>query len=49
MPVRHVSQIAEALGLPPVPGGPPERNGADAAAILDAWVGRIRRADPRRT
>ena len=45
-PVLHVSQIAEALGLPPVPGGPPERNGAEAAAILDAWLADIRGVEP---
>ena len=42
VPILHVSQIAEALGLPPPPPGSPVRDGADAAAILDAWLGRIR-------
>jgi hypothetical protein len=42
VPILHVSQIAEALGLPPPPRGSPVRDGADAAAILDAWLGRIR-------
>ena len=45
MPVLHVSQIAEALGLPPPAGRSPARDGADAAAILDAWVGHARATD----
>jgi hypothetical protein len=41
MPVVHVSQIAEALGLPPPPGGSPVRDARDAAVILDAWLSHI--------
>jgi hypothetical protein len=44
LPILHVSQLAEALGLPPPPAGSPERDGADAAAILVAWLGHLRRA-----
>ena len=40
-PVLHVSQIASALGLPPAPSGDPQRDGADAAVILEAWLGHI--------
>jgi hypothetical protein len=29
-----------------VPGGPPDRDGADAAAILDAWLARVGNAAP---
>jgi hypothetical protein len=36
-PVLHVSQIAEALGLPPEAGGSPAEEGAAAWAVLDAW------------
>ena len=42
MPVLHVSQIAEALGLPPPPGGSPCRDAQDATVILDAWLSHIR-------
>lgn len=38
MPVLHVSQIAEALGLPPPLGGSPLRDAHDATVILDAWL-----------
>jgi hypothetical protein len=41
--VLHVSQIAEALGLPS-PAGDPKRDAADAAAILDAWIAALRDA-----
>ena len=41
-PVLHVSQIAEALGLPPPPGGSPLRDAHDAAVILDAWLSHVR-------
>jgi hypothetical protein len=44
-PVLHVSQIAEALGLPPPPSGDPLRDGRDAAAILDAWLSELRASD----
>ncbi len=44
VPVLHVSQIAEELGLP-VPASVPERDGADTVTILDAWIDAIRRAD----
>jgi len=37
VPVLHVSQIAEALGLPASPSGHPLQVGEEAAAILDAW------------
>jgi hypothetical protein len=37
-PVLHVSQIADALGLPPPPAEPASREGADAATILGAWI-----------
>jgi hypothetical protein len=39
--VLHVSQIAQALGLPLPPPGEPLREGRDAKAILDAWVGHL--------
>jgi hypothetical protein len=42
VPVLHVSQIAEALGLPPPPGGAPAREGAEAAALLALWIERLR-------
>lgn len=42
MPVLHVSQIAEALGLPPPPGGSPLRDAQDATVILDAWLSHLR-------
>ena len=45
VPVLHVSQIASALGLPPAPSGDPQRDGADAAVILEAWLGHIRELD----
>jgi hypothetical protein len=45
-PVLHISQIAETLGLSSAPGGPPGRDGADAAAVLDAWLRHVREADP---
>ena len=40
-PVLHVSQIAEALGLPPPPGGSPLRDAHDSAVILDAWLSHV--------
>jgi hypothetical protein len=43
LPVLHVSQIAEALGLPSPPGDP-GRDAPDAAAILEAWIGELRNA-----
>ena len=42
--ILHVSQLAEALGLPPPASGPPARDAADAAAVLDAWLDRLRAA-----
>jgi len=42
--VLHVSQVAEELGLP-VPASVPERDAADAATILDAWIDGIRGAE----
>jgi len=39
--VLHVSQIAEALGLPPPTSGQPLQDGRDAAAVLDAWLGHL--------
>jgi hypothetical protein len=42
VPILHVSQLAEALGLPSPPSDSPGRDGADAAAILEAWLGRLR-------
>jgi len=44
-PVLHVSQIAEALGLPAPTSGSPSRDGVEAAAILDAWIAILREAD----
>jgi hypothetical protein len=44
-PVLHVSQVAEALGIPPPPSGSPGRDAAEAAAILDAWIGVVGEAD----
>jgi hypothetical protein len=41
-PILHVSQLAEALGLTPPAASPPGRDAADAAAILDAWLDRLR-------
>jgi hypothetical protein len=41
----HVSQIAELLGLAAPAAGSPARDGAEALAILDAWLVRLRRAD----
>jgi hypothetical protein len=41
-PVLHVSQIAEALGLPAPPGGSPAREGDDALSILRAWIDAVR-------
>jgi hypothetical protein len=41
-PVLHVSQIAEALGLPAPPAGSPAREGNDALAILRAWIDALR-------
>jgi hypothetical protein len=38
IPVLHVSQIAEALGLPLPAAGVPLRAGRGAAAILEAWL-----------
>jgi hypothetical protein len=38
IPVLHVSQIAEALGLPLPSTGLPLRAGRDAATILAAWL-----------
>jgi len=43
-PVLHVSQIAELLGLAAPRAGSPVREGADALAILDAWLERARSA-----
>ena len=40
-PVLHVSQIAEALGLPPPPGGSPRRDAHDATRILDSWLSHV--------
>jgi hypothetical protein len=37
-PVLHVSQIAEALGLPAPAGGSPAQDGQDALAVLRAWI-----------
>ena len=44
-PVLHVSQIADALGLPPPLSGHGLRDGRDAAALLDAWLSELRAAD----
>ena len=44
-PVLHVSQIASALGLAPAPSGDPQRDGTDAAVILEAWLGNIHELD----
>jgi hypothetical protein len=41
-PILHVSQIAEALGLPPPPAGSPRHEAEEAAEILRAWIERIR-------
>jgi hypothetical protein len=41
VPVLHVSQIAEALGLPSPPSVAPLRDGRDAEAVLDAWLGHL--------
>jgi hypothetical protein len=41
VPVLHASQIAEALGLPLPPSRAPLRDGRDAEAILDAWLGHL--------
>jgi hypothetical protein len=41
VPVLHVSQIAEALGLPRPASEDPQRDGTDAAVILEAWLGHI--------
>lgn len=38
VPVLHVSQIAEALGLPLPPSSVPLRDGRDAETVLDAWL-----------
>jgi hypothetical protein len=40
--VLHVSQIAEALGLPAPPGGSPVEDGDDALSILRAWIDALR-------
>jgi hypothetical protein len=45
VPVLHVSQIAAALGLPQAPSGDPQRDGTDAAVILEAWLGHIHELD----
>ncbi len=41
-PILHVSQVAEALGLPSPPASSPGRDGVEAAATLDAWLGHLR-------
>jgi hypothetical protein len=41
-PILHVSQIAEALGLPPPPAGPLRHEAEEAAVILRAWIDRLR-------
>jgi hypothetical protein len=43
--VLHVSQIAELLGLAAPRVGSPERDGAASVVLLDAWLGRVRRAE----
>ena len=43
LPVLHVSQIADALGLPS-PVGDPGRDAADAATILGGWIAELRTA-----
>ena len=45
IPVLHVSQIAEALGLPPPAPGSALRDARDAAVVLEAWLGHLRCAD----
>jgi hypothetical protein len=40
--VLHVSQIAQALGLPPPTAARPLRDARDAGALLDAWLAAIR-------
>jgi hypothetical protein len=45
VPVLHVSQIAEALGLSPPPSGHPLRDGRDAAIVLGAWLSDLEIAD----
>jgi hypothetical protein len=45
VPVLHVSQIAEALGLPLPPSGHPLRDGCDAATVLSAWLSDLGTAD----
>lgn len=44
-PILHVAQIASALGLPAPPGLERARLAWDIAAILDAWVERLRGLD----
>jgi hypothetical protein len=41
-PVLHVSQIAEALGLPAPPGGSPARDAEEALTVLGAWIETLR-------
>jgi hypothetical protein len=43
-PVLHVSQLAEALGLPAPPGGSPAQEGEDALAVLRSWIDALRGA-----
>jgi len=45
VPILHVSQIAAELGLPAPPGLERARLAWDIAAILDAWVERLRGID----
>lgn len=40
-PILHVSQLAEALGLEPPPGGDAGRLAHDCGAILDAWLAEL--------
>ena len=41
VPILHVSQVAEALGLPPPPGGSARDEGEAAALVLAGWIERL--------
>jgi hypothetical protein len=41
-PVLHVSQIAEALGLPAPPSGSPAQEAEEALTVLGAWIDTLR-------
>ncbi|HST25249.1 MAG TPA: hypothetical protein VLJ76_04610, partial [Gaiellaceae bacterium] len=42
VPILHVSQVAEALGLPAPPGGSTREEGEAAALVLAAWIAHVR-------